>query len=373
MTLIIKSLARSKSLVNLNLSISIAPRFQPSLSHLNHRLLCQNHCVSFYHPTSVVPLNRYISRSLCTSSTLLQKSRKQKVRVSVKNSSSPDLKESVKETVAYCTAESYNLPMVRFGLSKLLTEFHLPDIDDAISYHYKSGQAYIFSQGIVVFWNVKTADQLQFINQLSSYAENPLHRHKIPYSAEEINNLLETDTLTYVVASNDQTSRINRKGLITLSSESPSLDQYAFSNALALSVKLGTWESSLDTFSESIKFIAQEMREGRAIKMKRTVVFQRIGEVFTMRSNLNLESDLLGPPDFYWDREDLETLFQNTCSFLALRSRTNLMNEKLDYCYELLQQLTSHMDQEHNTKLEWMIIILIMVEVLFEIVHFLDK
>ena len=49
------------------------------------------------------------------------------------------------------------------------------------------------------------------------------------------------------------------------------------------------------------------------------------------------------------------------------------MNEKLTYCYELMQLLTSHLDQEHNTKLEWMIIILIAVEVLFEIVHFIEK
>lgn len=372
MTLFLRSTTGFKLLINSSFLSSLTPRLQSSATCLTRQVCCLSSSESWSLLTPLSPVGHQFSRSLCTSSILFQNLRKQKVRNNAKEADSRHPGVKVKETVAYCAAESYNLPMVRYGLSKLLGEFNLPEIDDAISYNYKSGQAYIFSQGIVVFWDVSPADQSQFINQLASYAENPFHRSKAS-SAEELSSILETDTLSYVVAFNEQNSRINRKGLITLSSSAPSLEQYAFSNALALSVKLASWESSLDLFSESIRSIAQEMREGRTIKMKRTAVFQKIGELFTLRSNLNLESDLLGPPDFYWDREDLEILFQNTCSFLALRSRTNLMNEKLTYCYELLQQLTSHMDQEHNTKLEWMIIILITVEVLFEVIHFLDK
>lgn len=333
-------------------------------------------CNLFTVVTSFNPLHHSFSTSATVSSA--QNLRKQKSRATTaKKSINDDV--NAKQITAFCTADSYNLGLIRYSFSKLLNEFNLPDIEDAIAYSFKTGQVYIFSEGVTVFWNIQQNDQLQLINQLSVYAENPHHQRHYStqqkvLSVDDLSNVLESDTLSYVIIPNDSnSSRINRKGLITLTSASASLDQYAFSNALALSVKLATWETSLDSYAESIKSIAYSMREGKSIKIKRHVVFQKVGELFSLRSNINLGSDFLGPPDFYWDREDLETLFQNTCSFLSLRSRTNLMNEKLTYCYELLQQLTSHLDQEHNTKLEWMIIILIAVEVLFEIIHFVDK
>lgn len=40
---------------------------------------------------------------------------------------------------------------------------------------------------------------------------------------------------------------------------------------------------------------------------------------------------------------------------------------------ELVAILSSHLSDRHHIRLEWMIIILIMVEVVFEILHYIDK
>ena len=39
------------------------------------------------------------------------------------------------------------------------------------------------------------------------------------------------------------------------------------------------------------------------------------------------------------------------------------MNDKLNHCVELADLITSHLNDKHHVRLEWMIIILIMVEV----------
>ena len=39
------------------------------------------------------------------------------------------------------------------------------------------------------------------------------------------------------------------------------------------------------------------------------------------------------------------------------------MNKKINYCAELTELLTDHLNDKHHTRLEWMIIVLIMVEV----------
>ena len=139
------------------------------------------------------------------------------------------------------------------------------------------------------------------------------------------------------------------------------------------------------------------------------------------RHLINLSSDLLDTPDFYWDREPLEKLYMRTCNYFNIGRRTEVlfqvpslsksnlsngypslivwkfyyqsksvikhspsflehnhiypgkqphkylffqvMNKKINYCAELTELLTDHLNDRHHTRLEWMIIILIMVEV----------
>ncbi|KAK9534085.1 hypothetical protein VZT92_009158 [Zoarces viviparus] len=82
---------------------------------------------------------------------------------------------------------------------------------------------------------------------------------------------------------------------------------------------------------------------------------------------INLRSDLLITPDFYWDRENLEKLYDKTCQFLSINRRVNVVNEKLEHCSQLTDLMRSHLSEKHSLRLEWMIIILIAIEVMFEL------
>ena len=105
----------------------------------------------------------------------------------------------------------------------------------------------------------------------------------------------------------------------------------------------------------------------------RKEVLKKTGEIFALRHVLNLSSDLLDTPDFYWDREFLEQLYHSTCAHLTIAKRTRVMNEKLTHCAELVDLITNHLNDEHHVRLEWFIIVLIMIEVGFETLHFVEK
>lgn len=65
--------------------------------------------------------------------------------------------------------------------------------------------------------------------------------------------------ISYVFYSN-KTRLMN--GRILLNAEgSTDLEKYTFSNALALSVKLATWEASLEKYVESIEFVVDVSSE----------------------------------------------------------------------------------------------------------------
>ncbi|EMP35250.1 Required for meiotic nuclear division protein 1 like protein [Chelonia mydas] len=78
---------------------------------------------------------------------------------------------------------------------------------------------------------------------------------------------------------------------------------------------------------------------------------------------INLSSDLLITPDFYWDRENLEELYDKTCQFLSINRRVKVMNEKLQHCMELTDLMRNHLNEKRALRLEWMIVILITIEV----------
>lgn len=111
------------------------------------------------------------------------------------------------------------------------------------------------------------------------------------------------------------------------------------------------------------------MKEGRRFKLSRDQVLRKTGELFALRHNINLSSDLLDVPDFYWDRQELEKQFQNMCRALEINSRTKIMNEKLNHCQSLIDLVSAHLNDKHHIRLEWMIIVLIMVEVRSQSLH----
>ena len=44
----------------------------------------------------------------------------------------------------------------------------------------------------------------------------------------------------------------------------------------------------------------------------------KTGEFFALKHLINLDSDLLDVPDFYWDRPELEKIYQKVNSYLIL-------------------------------------------------------
>lgn len=133
------------------------------------------------------------------------------------------------------------------------------------------------------------------------------------------------------------------------------------------------WESLLNDFIEKINPITENMKKGKRLRLTREQVFKRTGELFALRHQINLESDLLDEPDFYWDRDHLVPLYHKIFNHLKLSKRTRVMNEKISDCLSLIELVTNHLNDKHHTRLEWMIILLIMVEVGFEILHYAER
>ncbi|XP_069679404.1 required for meiotic nuclear division protein 1 homolog isoform X1 [Periplaneta americana] len=281
--------------------------------------------------------------------------------------------------IAYTTAEEYDLEKLTKGLiqqnlyvqnSQLRSVVErgqtVPDVVH-VAARYQVGdeprEIYFFREGTVVFWNVPELESSNVLTFLRQFEENS-------YDERLVHDESEIMPYTRTIGKKSHL----QEGYIVLGDEGDvELDKYTFSNAMALSVKLGAWEASLNRYVDSIEFVSEDLKKGTKLSMSREDVLRKTGELFALRHVINLSSDLLDTPDFYWDHDEQEDLYQRLCNYFSINRRTRVMNEKLNHCLELVELLSTHLSDRHHTRLEWMIIILIMVEVVFEFIHYAER
>ncbi|GAB1601480.1 required for meiotic nuclear division protein 1 homolog [Argonauta hians] len=277
------------------------------------------------------------------------------------------------DVVAYAISEDIKLEELSraFIKQELYEVVALPtDVDDSL--HLKAiykidnqeREMFLFREGAIVFWNMSATERGDILQLVEKYSITP-------YAPSLY--MTENECLKYDYSPERKTGLDKDIIRINEVEQFDPLVKYTFSNALSLSVKLAIWEESLVRFVDTIEPVIEDVRLGKPIRVSRDQILRMTGELFTLRHLINLSSDLLDTPDFYWDRENLEPLYQKMTNYLSITRRTIVINEKLKHCCELTELLSTHLNDKHHTRLEWMIIILIMVEVLFEVVHYIEK
>lgn len=104
-------------------------------------------------------------------------------------------------------------------------------------------------------------------------------------------------------------------------------------------------------------------------KFSRSFLLQKTGELLELRAQLNHYSELTDSlPDLFWDsRHDLglEGYFDQVGRALDVNDRIRTLNQKMDYAQEIATIMRETLSEKHSIHLEWIIIILIAVEVAF--------
>jgi uncharacterized Rmd1/YagE family protein len=149
------------------------------------------------------------------------------------------------------------------------------------------------------------------------------------------------------------------------------LAKIAFSSGLARSTKLAVLETMLLKYFESTRTIPTLLSRGSRLPFNRRFILQKTGELLELRAQLNHYSELTDSlPDLFWDSRHelgLEGYYDQVGRALDVGVRIKTLNEKMDYAQEIASILRETMSEKHSINLEWIIIILIAVEVGFEL------
>ncbi|TNN12066.1 Required for meiotic nuclear division protein 1 isoform 1 [Schistosoma japonicum] len=253
---------------------------------------------------------------------------------------------------------------------------------------------FVFNNGVAVFWNIPEENHQLLLKEFRQFSEgtfeeNLVEREDLRYCLSNNDTRIVGEDIYLQIPSLDDVSRYTEQlqiqhensplrdshsSLESISMTDDSLLQkFAFSDALALSIKLSLLENGFDAAVVEIEPWIEKMKTGHGVRFRQSSVLRKTGELYTIKHLLNVSTSLIETPDFYWERPDIEKSFEKLKCVLSVPSRIKILNSRLDMCNELTSILTNHLCSLHSTRLEWMVIILIFVEVIFEAVNYYDK
>jgi len=279
---------------------------------------------------------------------------------------------------AVCAAESFEMDKVEdilknhgFSLDPDGTGFESHEVVHARGFN--NGDIFVFPSGTVVSWGLPS----DVVNTLAT-------KHLLPAAEMPFTENKEEEDLEFLVDPEQEQSRVNgavvvlgtRREVEAGDRLDTTLAKIAFSSGLARSTKLAVLESSLTRYLESTRHIPDHLSQGLRAPLSRGMILQKAGELLNLRSQLNHYNDLTDAlPDIFWDSEEkLETYYAKIGKALDVGVRIKTLNDKMTYAQEVVSVAQGVLDisekmssEKHSTRLEWIIIILIAIEVGFEL------
>jgi uncharacterized Rmd1/YagE family protein len=209
-----------------------------------------------------------------------------------------------------------------------------------------SGDVFYFSYGSIVMWGLEEVEEKQILDILKKFEKDPIAK-------------IERDDFTFTYG---ETMKIDEDEIFLEGKNF--LQKLAISYALAQSVKLAVFEEGVNTMVEKSSLLPQQLAHEGKIPFSRKDIFKRMGELFIERTRVNLNSNILDIPEFFWENPELEPIYRKTAYYLDMSKRVEGMNKKLTVIHDFLDILSAELNHQHSSRLELTIIVLIIIEVL---------
>lgn len=232
----------------------------------------------------------------------------------------------------------------------------LDDEGGDINVSDKQPDLFVFEYGVVVLWGFTEREEKAFLNDIEGFEKEKLAEEDV--QIEEFN---------YYVTQSYQPRIYN--DFITLRDASNYMIKLSISHAIAQSVKISLFEELVDNTIEDTQDIPQEIASSGKVSMGKEDIMKSIGELFILRININLHGSVLDSPEIMWSEPQLEPIYQATRGYLEINQRVALLNQRLEVVSDLLQMLKEQLGHSHEEYLEFIVILLVGVEVIISVVN----
>ncbi|MDF0707727.1 RMD1 family protein [Flagellimonas okinawensis] len=221
------------------------------------------------------------------------------------------------------------------------------DNDELFFERYKGEFVYIFKYGVVCTYNAGPEEREKVIDEVLPHCKNPLETRLVEKIEICVGN--KEDKITYDKV-NLAKFHVDALRLIMLHvSQSIALNRYA-------------WISG-EILADTEKHTSNLEVNGR-LSIGGTKLKKYIGRVLNVKNRISENLYIFDSPEATWEDGELNKLDQHLKATFDLKNRYRSIHDQLEIIkdnLDLFKEITFHRE---NNRLEWVIIILILVEVM---------
>ncbi|EIE91280.1 hypothetical protein RO3G_15991 [Rhizopus delemar RA 99-880] len=187
---------------------------------------------------------------------------------------------------------------------------------------FKGGEVFIFDYGVVVFWNFRRAEELLMLEDFMQFSIEPFR--------DNPDEDMQIEEIHFQYDTSQMKPRI-------------------FNDMITLKSKM-----------------AETGRLGKT----RTEITKINGQLFNLRMNVNLVSNVLDTPEIFWSEPALQPMYTAIREYLEIPQRAKILNDRLRVISDLLSMLRDHLTNfgvEYQTLIIIYLIIVAVIVACFEI------
>jgi uncharacterized Rmd1/YagE family protein len=173
---------------------------------------------------------------------------------------------------------------------------------------------------------------------------------------------LREDETAIIQIAPDKDEQILPGGPIQLRAITPE-HMIVIADALSKSVVLARDEREVSSVIEVIEPFGRQLAEKGRTPGGRRAILKYIGKAMLVQNRVSGRVAVAEKPDVVWDRPDLERLYARLQDEYELKERAEALSRKLSLISDSAEMLTDMIDTQRSLRLEIMIVLLILFEI----------
>ncbi|KAG6368073.1 hypothetical protein INS49_002273 [Diaporthe citri] len=221
-------------------------------------------------------------------------------------------------------------------------------------------EMFVFSYGVVVFWNFSEHQEKDILGDLTfAESEKGISLATRPFEPGDF----ETEEFHFEYSADIKHPRIFND-MITLLPRSDHMVKLTISHAVAQSTKLCSFEERMSETMKHAEHVPKRLAMTGELSMGRTEIVKLLGRLFKSRVDINLSSNILPVPNFFWESEPtLHPLYMAIRDYLEIDPRITVLNERCRVFLDLAEILSDTVADAKMSAITWIIIVLIVISI----------
>jgi len=220
------------------------------------------------------------------------------------------------------------------------------------------GLVTVFRYGVVVLFGLSVLEEDEVLRGLRGRVVHPVEPRD--------------DETAVVEISPDKDGEILPGGPILLKAATPE-HMVVIADALAKSVVLARDEREVSSVIEVVEPLARQLAERGRTPGGRRAILKHIGNALLVQHRVSGRVAVAEKPDAVWDRPDLERLYSRLQDEYELTERADALNRKLAVISDTAEVLTDMIDTRRSLRLEAVIVVLILSEIVLTVFELLRR